>query len=450
MANPVPSILPDRRSVKRRRVLKGGIVAFNNRHCAVPCSVRDISNAGARIRVESTFNVPDRFELIIEIDGLGADCKVAWRKGNDIGVRFIGECRHARPGRPQVVSAVVPETAHHLRLSTSGHSKPHPSAIGEVSASSGDGAVGRQPTGTVETLATHAERCCKRPGEGLGISTGGTRTQHDNLLAVLLTAQPEVFRTAILVAVSSSLANALQRQSPRVIARLLVKYYPRESATLILASSRISRWFGRSPLRSRLDQCHSALTQAKQSTIDFASISFADDERHTGQTDILARCWRDAANAVMAVLLEIDALLTLHHAPGSLEVLMCLLDELASARAGGSPFLDDHGNVKLPSWAERRERERARVNAPAQLHWNGGSQGVVIRDMSASGLGLECSAGLPDGAVVELHIGNTLLLHGTVAWSMERRAGIHLAEPLHGPDPLLAFCTRGGETPERW
>ena len=63
-----------RRSL-RRRVLKGGIVAFNDRHSTLPCSVRDVSDMGARLRVTGSVSVPDTFELIIEFDGLEAPCE---------------------------------------------------------------------------------------------------------------------------------------------------------------------------------------------------------------------------------------------------------------------------------------------------------------------------------------------------------------------------------------
>ncbi len=48
------------RGSDRRRVLKSGVVAYNNRHLTVPCAVRDISETGARLRVDAPLQVPER------------------------------------------------------------------------------------------------------------------------------------------------------------------------------------------------------------------------------------------------------------------------------------------------------------------------------------------------------------------------------------------------------
>jgi len=99
----------------RRRVLKSGIIAFNDRFSALPCTVRDLSGTGAHLRVEGTVNVPNTFELIIELDGLEASCQVVWRKDKEIGVRFSSAPRTVTRRRTQVVKALVPQEAPTLR-----------------------------------------------------------------------------------------------------------------------------------------------------------------------------------------------------------------------------------------------------------------------------------------------------------------------------------------------
>ena len=59
----------ERRGSPRRRVLKGSIILFNDRHSTLPCTVRDLSATGARVRVESSVTAPDAFILLIELDG---------------------------------------------------------------------------------------------------------------------------------------------------------------------------------------------------------------------------------------------------------------------------------------------------------------------------------------------------------------------------------------------
>ena len=97
----------DKRRSPRRRVLKGAIVAYNDRHSTIPCTVRDISDTGARLRTEGTVSAPDTFLLIVEIDGLEADCSVVWRKAPDLAVRFVSPPRKVPPKRAQVVTALA-------------------------------------------------------------------------------------------------------------------------------------------------------------------------------------------------------------------------------------------------------------------------------------------------------------------------------------------------------
>lgn len=102
------------RSSTRRKQLKGCIIAFNNRHSTLPASVRDISASGARIEAHAA-DVPDTFELIVELDGLEADCEVMWRKVNLVGVRFVSPPRYLEPKRLQVVRPTIPTAAPSIR-----------------------------------------------------------------------------------------------------------------------------------------------------------------------------------------------------------------------------------------------------------------------------------------------------------------------------------------------
>lgn len=95
------------RSSDRRRQLKAGLILFNNRHSTLPCSVRDISERGARLEAVAA-NVPDTFVLNIELDGFEAPCEVVWRKVNFVGVRFTGEVKRVAQRRVQVLRAVSP------------------------------------------------------------------------------------------------------------------------------------------------------------------------------------------------------------------------------------------------------------------------------------------------------------------------------------------------------
>lgn len=102
MANLEPS---DKRSSPRRRALKAGVVSLNNGNITLPCVVRDISDTGAKLKVDTGRHPPDHFQLQIELDGLVANCMVVWRDGQQLGVEFTEPPMVGAPTRKQVVYA---------------------------------------------------------------------------------------------------------------------------------------------------------------------------------------------------------------------------------------------------------------------------------------------------------------------------------------------------------
>ena len=74
------------RAEPRKRILKAGRIEFS--FGAIDCVVRNVSETGASLEVESPLGIPDQFELIIVIDRLRRRSHVVWRKEKRIGVRF--------------------------------------------------------------------------------------------------------------------------------------------------------------------------------------------------------------------------------------------------------------------------------------------------------------------------------------------------------------------------
>ena len=96
----------DKRRLARHRILKGGLIAVAGHHTAIACAVRDLTEAGARLKLQDAAALlPERFELIIEIEGFEAECHVVWRKGSDLGVSFL-RTRRGAPRRAQVVQGL--------------------------------------------------------------------------------------------------------------------------------------------------------------------------------------------------------------------------------------------------------------------------------------------------------------------------------------------------------
>jgi hypothetical protein len=106
----------DRRRVPRRRLLKGAIAAFSDRYCTIPCTVRNLSHVGALLTSKSASSIPDRFELIIELDGIEVQCEIVWRKEFELGVRFLDYPRQVEPRRYQII-----ESVEDLRCSSTEH-----------------------------------------------------------------------------------------------------------------------------------------------------------------------------------------------------------------------------------------------------------------------------------------------------------------------------------------
>jgi diguanylate cyclase (GGDEF)-like protein len=94
--NGVGERVVDRRSERRQRVLQRGQIRAAGHGSAVDCTIRDLSAAGARLRVDAFYAVPDEFELYFTRSGSRRQARVRWQIGNDIGVQFIDTAGLAR------------------------------------------------------------------------------------------------------------------------------------------------------------------------------------------------------------------------------------------------------------------------------------------------------------------------------------------------------------------
>lgn len=83
-------MLPEKRKAPRHRVYKGAHISFRGLHAAIDCVVRDYSDLGARLIVESPIGVPDRFDLVSSDHPIRA-CRVIWRSAKEMGVAFVVE-----------------------------------------------------------------------------------------------------------------------------------------------------------------------------------------------------------------------------------------------------------------------------------------------------------------------------------------------------------------------
>lgn len=81
------SIDKDNRASSRRRIFKAGTIAFDC-GAGIDCIVRNISEAGACLEIESPVGIPNTFTLLIKNEGISKNARVKWRKAKRIGVAF--------------------------------------------------------------------------------------------------------------------------------------------------------------------------------------------------------------------------------------------------------------------------------------------------------------------------------------------------------------------------
>jgi diguanylate cyclase (GGDEF)-like protein len=76
-------------SPARRRVLKGGLIVFNNHNSTLECTVRSLSDDGAGLDVSSTIGVPPSFDLQIKADQFIRPCRVVAHTDKHFEVEFV-------------------------------------------------------------------------------------------------------------------------------------------------------------------------------------------------------------------------------------------------------------------------------------------------------------------------------------------------------------------------
>lgn len=78
----------ERRRHHRNRTLKGGRIVTNDGHSTFDCTVRNLSEEGAKLIVASIIGLPQRFRLSL-LDGRNFECEIIWHTETELGVRFL-------------------------------------------------------------------------------------------------------------------------------------------------------------------------------------------------------------------------------------------------------------------------------------------------------------------------------------------------------------------------
>ena len=78
--------MPELRKIKRTKVDKRARIIAPD--YAVDCTVVDLTNLGAGLRLVVDTSLPDRFELIFDSAHFRRNCRVRWRSDKGLGVEF--------------------------------------------------------------------------------------------------------------------------------------------------------------------------------------------------------------------------------------------------------------------------------------------------------------------------------------------------------------------------
>jgi hypothetical protein len=79
------------RQAERRRALLGGMIVSSDGRQSLGCTVRDISESGARILLPHTAMVPGRLFLLTSRQPTAWDARIVWRNATQAGLAFAGE-----------------------------------------------------------------------------------------------------------------------------------------------------------------------------------------------------------------------------------------------------------------------------------------------------------------------------------------------------------------------
>jgi hypothetical protein len=82
-------MMNDRRSIGRTKIGKDAFLFFGAQTGVHPCTVTDITNAGARILTQDLAAIPLNFELSFDKFRTSRNCRLIWRDSDLVGVAFI-------------------------------------------------------------------------------------------------------------------------------------------------------------------------------------------------------------------------------------------------------------------------------------------------------------------------------------------------------------------------
>lgn len=248
----------------------------------------------------------------------------------------------------------------------------------------------------------------------------------------------EVQNASILIAVTTSAVNALGDVfRPRGL-RHLSAYLPPAPVVFPSVAARLvdARFESQT-----IDILHAFFSQADLAKNLLRSHMMAggrDAELSPGTCEELVEAWRSTCSLALAAILELDRVIDLCGDGERIERADYLEKLLKESRDGGRPCLEADGRITMPGWASRRQHERRAASLGVLIQSRGRTSKGIVTDVSTGGVGLDHISGLRSGDGVTLQFESGRRVSGTIAWCMDKRAGIKFLRDLTPNDPLLS------------
>ena len=86
----------ENRTSRRRRVLKGGKVFYNDFYFSIDCVIRNEGADGMMVEVPVDVVLPESIAVLSRKDSSLASARVIWRKGERVGVQLTSEPEDVR------------------------------------------------------------------------------------------------------------------------------------------------------------------------------------------------------------------------------------------------------------------------------------------------------------------------------------------------------------------
>jgi PilZ domain len=81
----------NKRIAPRARVLKGAKIVHLNQWSLIDCTVRDLSETGAKLLCADPLTIPNEFRFLLPAENTIRTARVAWRREGMVGIEFTSE-----------------------------------------------------------------------------------------------------------------------------------------------------------------------------------------------------------------------------------------------------------------------------------------------------------------------------------------------------------------------